>query len=53
MMLKKGKSITVSSGPDAIQNRSTLEWTKRQIWLNSGDAAQLVNTKGEIVSEVQ
>lgn len=51
--LKAGKSITVSSGPNAVQNATTLEWTKRQIWLNDGDAAQLLNAKGVLVSEVE
>lgn len=51
--LKAGKSITVASGPDAVSNATTLLWTKRQIWLNDGDAAQLLNAKGEVVSEVE
>ena len=51
--LAPGKKLSITSGPDAKINTSSLEWSKRQIWLNSGDAAQLVNAKGEVVSELQ
>ncbi|MEK4387326.1 MBL fold metallo-hydrolase [Solibacillus sp. FSL W7-1464] len=51
--LAPGKKLSITSGPNAKTGTATLEWSKRQIWLNSGDAAQLVNTKGEIVSELQ
>lgn len=47
-----GKTIYVTSGSDAKSSSNSLEWTKKQIWLNSGDAAQLKNAKGEIVSEL-
>lgn len=51
--LAPGKKLSITSGPDAKTGAATLEWSKRQIWLNSGDAAQLVNAKGEVVSELQ
>ncbi|MGE7984028.1 MBL fold metallo-hydrolase [Solibacillus sp. NPDC093137] len=51
--LAPGKKLSITSGPNAKTGAATLEWSKRQIWLNSGDAAQLVNTKGEVVSELQ
>ena len=53
MNVKAGATIYVTSGSDAKAGSNSLEWTKKQIWLNSGDAAQLVNTKGEVVSELQ
>ncbi|MER1985595.1 MAG: MBL fold metallo-hydrolase [Solibacillus sp.] len=51
--LKAGKVIYVTSGPDAKAGTNYLEWTKKQIWLNTGDPAQLKNAKGEIVSELE
>lgn len=51
--LSPGKKLSITSGPNAKTGAATLEWSKRQIWLNSGDAAQLVNAKGEVVSELQ
>lgn len=51
--LAPGKKLSISSGPNAKTSAGTLEWSKRQIWLNSGDAARLVNAKGEVVSELQ
>lgn len=53
ILLKVGKTVYVTSGPDAKSGSNYLEWTKKQIWLNSGDAAQLKNAKGEIVSELE
>ncbi|WP_274308076.1 MBL fold metallo-hydrolase [Solibacillus daqui] len=50
--LVPGKKIYVTSGTDAKASGNALEWTKKQIWLNSGDAAKLKNAKGEIVSEL-
>lgn len=50
--LKSGKTIYVTSGSEAKVGSTYLEWTKKQIWLNTGDAAQLINAKGEIVSEL-
>ena len=51
--LAPGKKLLVTSGPNAKASAGTLEWSKRQIWLNSGDAARLVNAEGEVVSELQ
>lgn len=51
--LQGGELIYVTSGPDAKASSNSLEWTRRQIWLNSGDAAQLRNAKGEVVSELE
>ena len=51
--LKAGQTIYVTRGPDAKASSNSLEWTKKQIWLNSGDVAELQNAKGEVVSELQ
>lgn len=51
--LQPGKTISISSGPDAKESSTILKWTNKQIWLNTGDAAKLVNTKGEVVSELE
>ncbi|MGN7479116.1 MBL fold metallo-hydrolase [Solibacillus silvestris] len=53
IILAQGETINITSGPNAKTSADSIEWTKRQIWLNSGDAAQLKNAKGEIVSELQ
>jgi len=50
--LQPGKAIYVTSGSNARDGQNYLKWTKKQIWLNDGDAAQLRNTKGAIVSEL-
>ncbi|MGE7115034.1 MBL fold metallo-hydrolase [Lysinibacillus sp. NPDC047702] len=50
--LQPGKIIYVTSGTDAREGQNYLKWTKKQIWLNDGDAAQLKNAKGELVSEL-
>ncbi|MET4562928.1 competence protein ComEC [Lysinibacillus parviboronicapiens] len=50
--LQPGKTIYVTSGSDAREGQNYLKWTTRQIWLNDGDAAQLRNAKGDIVSEL-
>lgn len=50
--LQPGKIIYVTSGTDAREDQNYLKWTKKQIWLNDGDAAQLKNAKGELVSEL-
>ena len=49
--LEPGKTIMITSGPDAKEGNGYLKWTGRSIWLNDGDAAQLFNTKGDLVSE--
>ena len=51
--LKIGKTIYVTSGQDAKTGSNYLQWTKKQIWVNTGDPAQLINAKGEIVSELE
>ena len=51
--LQAGETVTISSGPDATESSTIIKWTNKQIWLNSGDAAKLVNTKGEVVSELE
>jgi len=50
--LQPGKTIYVTSGADASEGQNYLKWTTRQIWLNDGDRAQLLNAKGEVVSEL-
>lgn len=51
--LQPNEIIHITSGSDAKEGNGYIKWTGRQIWLNSGDAAQLINPKGEIVSEFQ
>lgn len=53
VVLQAGETVTIASGPDAVEAEGTLKWTNRQIWLNSGDAARLQNAKGEVVSEIE
>ena len=53
MTLQQGETISISSGSDAKESSTILKWTNKQIWLNTGDAAKLVNTKGEVVSELE
>lgn len=50
--LQPGKTIYVTSGSNAREGQNYLKWTNKQIWLNDGDAAQLRNAKGDIVSEL-
>lgn len=50
--LQPGKIIYVTSGSTAREGQNYLKWTGRQIWLNDGDGAKLLNAKGEIVSEL-
>ncbi|MFJ7738595.1 MBL fold metallo-hydrolase [Lysinibacillus sp. NPDC097287] len=50
--LQPGKIIYITSGATAREGLNYLKWTGRQIWLNDGDGAQLLNEKGEIVSEL-
>jgi len=50
--LQPGKMFYVTSGSNAREGQNYLKWTKKQIWLNDGDAAQLRNAKGDIVSEL-
>lgn len=51
LSLQPGKIIYVTSGANAREGDNYLKWTTKQIWLNDGDAAQLRNEKGELVSE--
>lgn len=48
-----GKTIYITSGSNAREGQGYIKWTGRQMWRNDGDAARLVNDKGEIVYEVQ
>lgn len=50
--LAPGEIIVITSGPDAKEGKGYLKWTNSSIWLNTGDPAQLLNPKGEIVSEL-
>jgi len=51
--LQVGKTIYVTSGPEAREGSGYLKWTTGQMWRNDGDAAKLLNDKGEIVSEFE
>ncbi|MEY2354248.1 MBL fold metallo-hydrolase [Lysinibacillus capsici] len=53
LSLQPGKTIYITSGTNAREGRNYLKWTTKQIWLNAGDAAQLRNEKGELVSELE
>lgn len=46
-----GQKIYITSGSDAKEGNGYIKWTGRQIWLNDGDTAHLINPKGEVVSE--
>ncbi|WP_144789602.1 MBL fold metallo-hydrolase [Lysinibacillus fusiformis] len=52
LSLQPGKIMYVTSGANAREGDNYLKWTTKQIWLNDGDAAQLRNEKGELVSEL-
>ncbi|MGE6602807.1 MBL fold metallo-hydrolase [Lysinibacillus sp. FSL M8-0216] len=52
LSLQPGKIVYVTSGANAREGDNYLKWTTKQIWLNDGDAAQLRNEKGELVSEL-
>lgn len=53
LSLQPGKTIFITSGTNAREGQNYLKWTTKQIWLNAGDAAQLRNEKGELVSELE
>lgn len=53
LSLQPGKTIFITSGTNAQEGQNYLKWTTKQIWLNDGDAAQLWNEKGELVSELE
>nr|WP_240050999.1 lamin tail domain-containing protein [Metabacillus litoralis] len=51
-IIESGYYLDVLSGPDAYDSPPYKQmWTKSYIWNNSGDAALLYNSKGELVSE--
>ncbi|WP_312507316.1 MBL fold metallo-hydrolase [Lysinibacillus sp.] len=52
LSLQPGKTIYITSGANAREGQNYLKWTTKQIWLNEGDAAQLRNEKGELLSEL-
>jgi len=52
LSLQPGKIIYITSGANVREGDNYLKWTTKQIWLNGGDAAQLRNEKGELVSEL-
>lgn len=51
--LKAGASVKVTSGPNASSGTNVLKWTTANIWLNSGDPAKLINSKGALVHELK
>ena len=51
--LQRGEQLAIVSGPDAVEAKGQLVWTKRAIWLNDGDAAKLLDAKGDVVSELE
>ncbi|MCZ8540570.1 MBL fold metallo-hydrolase [Psychrobacillus sp. FSL K6-2365] len=51
--LLAGETIYVTSGPKAKEGSGYLKWTTGQMWRNDGDAATLLNSKGEVVSEFE
>jgi len=51
--LEAGKTVYVTSGPNAKSATGYLKWTTANIWLNSGDPAKLLNAQGAVVSELQ
>ena len=53
MSIDAGETIYITSGPNAKEDASHLKWTTRQMWRNEGDAAQLLNEKGVVMSEVE
>lgn len=48
-----GKTIYITSGPNAKNTPPYYKWTGANIWLNSGDAAELYNAQGVKVSEMK
>jgi competence protein ComEC len=51
-VLTSGSTVRVTSGQNAIDSPPNyLKWTGSYIWNNNGDAAQLFNSQGELVSE--
>jgi competence protein ComEC len=52
-VIQAGYYIKVLSGADAYNGVYEQLWTNAYIWNNSGDAALLYNSQGELVSEVR
>ncbi len=48
--LAPGKTITVVSGPRAQAGPGVLVWTRRYVWNNQGDAAELWDRQGQLVA---
>lgn len=48
-----GETIYITSGPNAKDGEGYIKWTNRQVWNNKGDAAQLLNEKGVVISELK
>ncbi|WP_144511868.1 MBL fold metallo-hydrolase [Bacillus sp. FJAT-22090] len=51
--IEAGETIYITSGPDAKEGGGYIKWTARKIWNNEGDAAQLLNEKGVVISELK
>jgi competence protein ComEC len=52
-VLKAGASVNITAGPNATNNPPTsLEWTKKYIWNNSGDVAKLVDPYGKVINQL-
>lgn len=52
MTLQPGEAVYVTSGDNKQDGGDYIHWSGRQIWANDGDAAQLLNAKGEIVHAI-
>jgi hypothetical protein len=51
IVLKPGETVTVTSGKNARHDPPKyLLWTKKYIWNNDGDPAELLTPDGEIVA---
>ena len=51
--LTPGSIVYVTSGSNANSGSNYLKWATANIWLNSGDAAKLLNAQGTVVSEFE
>ena len=50
-ILKAGKSVTVTSGPDAVNTPPAfIRWTNDRVWNNDGDPGELRDSAGNIVA---
>ncbi|TDX45520.1 MBL fold metallo-hydrolase [Orenia marismortui] len=50
-VIRPGKNLTIVSGRRAKKAKGQIVWTKKYIWNNQGDFAQLYNSKNQLVSE--